>query len=470
MLGRSSVVLLLVACRVTPGPGEGALPGPVANPSCALQDDNALRLDCAITLDAPGPVDLLVMDGELVVRRFASDDTASEHAVTLWGLRAEHTYTVRVVPRSDPGAAWDERITTGALPQNIRLVAPPTGTSGTDAVLFPFQCGGPGHLVLVDTTDGEVLWYQPIIDGTDLPELLKVDGFEYDAERGSIVLLAGHKGVREIDWTGRVLLETGIFYGLERPTHHDVHSRGDLTYALNAAAHVEPDSEYVLDGVYVFGADGEVAATWDLRDHLTPSGAGPASGYWSLEFPGAVDYTHTNGLFVDEAGDWILSSRAMHTILKVVGDPDAPDFGDILWALTTNSGSAFESDFEVVSSGGITDLTFSDQHHANLDADGHLLMFDNGNGAELSRALDIVLDEALGTADIVDTWSLEEHCPIQSSAFRLPGGNVLVTCATSRSFSEFAPGVDAPVWTMKAECADTDDRPLAVRGQPISLD
>lgn len=464
----------LVAC--TPdepgGNGPGLAPDPQPAPMCQVQPDNALRIDCSYVLDEDAPLLVQVRKDGLEIDRATSDTPARTHAFTFWNLDPETTYTLRAVPGGRTDRAWEESVTTDPLPEVVDLAIERSGAPTVEHVLFPFQCGGPGHLVLVRASDGQVVWYQDITGGTQLGKNIRVDGFEFDAASGTVLALLGHLGVREFTFEGEVTFEAGKVLDppLGLPTHHDAHRLGDRRYVLNADAHIEADGAYVMDGVYVLAPDGSVEAEWSMRDHVTPSGGGPGGGYWQAEYPDAVDYTHTNNLYVDPSGDWLLSSRATNTTLKVRGDPDAADFGEIVWALNTWLGVPFASDFEVISSNGVTDqLILSDQHHTTFDDDGLLMMFDNGRPNDHSRGVALALDEANGVADIVDAWPLDQHCPIQGSIFRLPNQHVLLTCPTLRTFYEFAPGETTPLFTMGVQCAQGDEKPLVVRGQPVFL-
>ena len=81
---------------------------------------------------------------------------------------------------------------------------------------------------------------------------------------------------------------------------------------------------------------------------------------------------------------------------------------------------------------------FYRQHTASQLANGNVLLFDNGNerpqaeGGEYSRALELRLDDAAGTATKVWEYrpSPDIYAPIVSSAYRLDNGNTLVNFGT----------------------------------------
>ena len=93
---RSWILVLSLGCGSSaggqPGPGGGVDTHPTAGTSivsvaCALQDDNALRFDCVIVREAPGPVTLTVAG-----RDFRSEADHTEHTLALWGFRADTDY------------------------------------------------------------------------------------------------------------------------------------------------------------------------------------------------------------------------------------------------------------------------------------------------------------------------------------------------------------------------------------------
>lgn len=459
--------LLSLACAPDAPVGTPQPPAPPTTARCARQADNALRIDCTVPLGAPAPLDLRVLDARGLTVTARSLPAADLHQVTFWGLQPETAYAVRGTVPGQP--SWEEPVETGPLPPVVQFDAALTGTPTPEALLLPFQCGGSGRLVVMRPTDGEVLWYQEVGAGLDLPNFVKVEGFGLDSASGRIQVLYGHHGLRELLWSGEVVQHVPRS-SLPRPLHHDVLRVGPHLLALQADAHDEPDGSYVLDGVYVLDEGGEVVAEWDLRDHLAPTGGGPGSGYWTIEFPGAVDYTHANSLYVDDNGDWYLSFRLLDTVLKVRGALDAPDFGEILWALAPTDRGLLGNDLTVASTNGATDvLDFERQHHANLDEQGRLLLFDNRDAAEASRVLRIRIDEGAGVADIEEAWGLDVHCPVQGSATPLPNGHVLATCPTLQRIVELAPGQPEPVWEATLTCRASGERPLLMRAIPVTL-
>ncbi len=160
----------------------------------------------------------------------------------------------------------------------------------------------------------------------------------------------------------------------------------------------------------------------------------------------------------------------LDTVLKIAGDPLAPDFGQVRWVLPGSPVSPWWDAGDMVLTSDVTDdLTFEGQHHPSILPDGRMLLFDNERSPGESRTLVLDLDPVEGTADIVESWELGRLCPIQGSAFPLENGNVLATCASSTTFYELAPGVPEPVRTINPRCSGGFFFGYVPRAIPISL-
>lgn len=170
--------------------------------------------------------------------------------------------------------------------------------------------------------------------------------------------------------------------------------------------------------------DGGVAFLWDTFGHMSLDDIDPL-----IDRTGAVvDAAHANSIDVMADGSYLLSLRNMSEVVKV----DAVT-GDVLWVLGGHS-----SDFLFVNDplGG-----FSLQHGARELPDGHILLFDDGNGhvPPQSRAVEYELDPIGMTATLVQAF--ESAPPLYGFAMgyaeRLPDGHTLVTYGTTSRVQEF---------------------------------
>jgi hypothetical protein len=116
---------------------------------------------------------------------------------------------------------------------------------------------------------------------------------------------------------------------------------------------------------------------------------------------------------------------------------------------------------------GPGDVGFQGQHDVHLLSDGSLVLLDNGFPKEqTARALRYDLDEAGRTLTLLEAWDTGLECPVLGGVRELPGGDLLVTCDTSGTLFEFAPGTPEPVWVGQVRC-DSAFAPLVPRAIPV---
>lgn len=175
-------------------------------------------------------------------------------------------------------------------------------------------------------------------------------------------------------------------------------------------------TDNIMDGMLQeLSPDHEVLFQWNTWDHMSFGD----STYLERD---PRDYSHLNSVFVDDDGNWIVSSRGQAQVFKIDRDT-----GEVLWRL----GGA-TNDFTFVNDpfGGLCG-----QHTASLTKEGHLLLFDNGQycypevpeRGELTRIVEYELDEDAMTAELVWSYSREgAYCVSQGSAERLDNGNTFI--------------------------------------------
>ncbi len=117
----------------------------------------------------------------------------------------------------------------------------------------------------------------------------------------------------------------------------------------------------------------------------------------------------------------LISSRNQNTLFKVDRETD-----EIVWALGING------EFEMSE-----EDRFYHQHDPEIQDNGNIVMFDNGDPAirPYSRAIEVAYDEDGGTAEVV--WAYRHDPDIFSNiwgdADRLTNGNTLVTFGLRRA-------------------------------------
>jgi len=411
-----TALLLLLACseRELPTvPDTDTGTKPYAGP-CA-PTDGPLRFVC----DVPG-------GGTL---RWWPEDQPDEvregsgEQVTVWGLRPD----VETVLSYPDGS--EARLDPGDLPEAYAGIG------------VQLEGGGIGTwAVTTSPCDATLL---VVFDGVGRPRWTKahekkVLGLDVTPEGNLLAMLGGGSFV-EYDPTGELVWsatnETGF------PIHHDM-ARADTghTYVLAAKTYEVRGETYIVDVLLVYDEVGELVTTWELFDHL-PDIYVPTqrNGYWNVQFPGAIDFAHTNSVEVSPDGSLVLSLRWLDTVLVIEGDPEDPAFGTPrLWLSVDDQVPAELTDAPDLLLDGDP---FDGQHHATIDDDGVLRLFDNREMPEPSRATSYRIDgdEAVQEAQ----WVMEKNCPIQGSAYVLDGGDMLLTCATIRRIERFAASGEA---------------------------
>jgi hypothetical protein len=211
-----------------------------------------------------------------------------------------------------------------------------------------------------------------------------------------------HHDVIELD-DGNFLSMSYTFRDIDYPDIGTVHVAGDLLVEISP--------------------EGEIVWEWDSFDHLDPQRR--REGFDEVIIDPATlesshDWTHGNGLVYDAATDTVLfSMRHQDWVIQI----DRAT-GDILWRLGSEGDFALEQ--------GTWQFH---QHSPEWQADGTLLLYDNGLGnpdlafpQETSRAVRYLLDTGAMTARQEWEDGAEDFMTIiAGDADRLPDGSILVT-------------------------------------------
>ncbi|KAG9841378.1 hypothetical protein KCU98_g3297, partial [Aureobasidium melanogenum] len=184
---------------------------------------------------------------------------------------------------------------------------------------------------------------------------------------------------------------------------------------------------------------GEIVFEWRASDHFAindtfyPIG----SAGQSPEVP--FDFFHINSVDKDGSGNYIISSRFMHSIACI-----SADTGQILWTLGGRN-----NNFTDLSGGRATDFAW--QHHVSVQANSQLSIFDNANyrkwheklleGSEISRGMIVRLDMESMTVELVQEYMNpgSRGTPQQGSMQVLNSGNVLLGWGYHAEYTEYSP-------------------------------
>jgi hypothetical protein len=391
------------------------------------------------------PIKIEFTNGEETVM-FSVVPTGITTDIPVWGFHADSawSYVLRAGDTELHGV-----LGVASLPEDVVLNVAESGLPFSKVVqlVAPIDCSEGGFVTVIDAK-GRVRWYADT-KGVD------VDMVQY-TDADTFVLEVDQDAIAEFDVTGREVFRKDDFEG---PVHHDVFWRDELLYTLMSDARPASNGVvYVEEIVVAVDRTGTEVWRWDERDWLDPTLAdGAPDVFWDATYPNAIDAWHTNGIYVTEEHDVLVSLNAEDAVLRVSGET-----GAIEWVLDGGSaGGTGKPTFILQHNGG--DASFDKQHHPNLLPNGNLTLFDNTG----RRALELALDETAHVASYSGEWSVGLPCPYQSSLFPVADGWV-ATCADAHVFLEYdASRVETGRMTLS--CGNGEVLPRTSRGQPIDL-
>lgn len=344
---------------------------------------------------------------------------------------------IRCLPGDFPGLALTLHPDAGPPTPGYYLVGPVLRTTGH------------GYAMLMDG-HGVPVWYHATpagLDAVDVDNLLPgvvsyvpyveftfgsvTTQFElHDLARGTVSRVASD-GL-PLDLHELRVLPNGDFLVIANPITTGVDLTGLGTFGTNENM-VECDIQEVTPA-------GASVWQWQAIDHFDPvlDSLAPLTGM--ADGKPFVDPFHCNSIDVDEAGDLLVSARAMSSVFLV-----ARATGAVTWKLGGSSYTKDGARFIAVQGDPLT--SFHGQHDARFQPDGTLSMFDDQAGAPgPARAVVYSYDVTAGTAALL--W---QYRGTASSAgmgsFRITadGSRVIgwgIGGAPGRAFSEVTAGGD----------------------------
>ncbi|TFH43311.1 MAG: hypothetical protein E4H01_12235, partial [Lysobacterales bacterium] len=263
--------------------------------------------------------------------------------------------------------------------------------------------------VMVDT-EGYVVWYRP-------GDTLTSNAFTRRENRDFVFKSTlGLEVVTPMNEVVATLRETDASLRTGRNTfviHHDLITTpwNTLLFLVRAGTGTLNDTTWVVDEIWEWDPDTDAFdVRWAAKDFLSPA---TDRGLHSRP----DDWLHANSISFGPRDNVIVSLFWTHEVVSI-----APDYQSIEWRLG-GAASSFIVDGAAMAAG---------QHTAAEVSPNHVLLFDNGldrpGGGLFSRASEIELDHAGGTARIV--WEFRPqpdiYAPFISSARRLGSGNTIV--------------------------------------------
>ena len=363
--------------------------------------------------------------------RTGSDSAEMDGGGTLeiWGVRAETDCAVSIAAAPAGGGTTEEAAlgwTSGSLPAGLPEFSVEQGAGSMAAgitLLGPVPKQGDRDLldyygIGVDE-DGEVVWLYTDADGAGQDHYVRSMG------DGTMMLLYDQL-VRRITPGGQTIAEIGS--GQMGVSHHDALPLpdGDVLFMVNESQTVDVPElggavTLVGDGLARVSPAGEVVWTWSTFDHLdTQRFPGELSQNRAMSGSG-LDWTHGNGLALSPDGNSVLySSRSQSWIVKI-----SLDSGEVEWILGEDGDFALDP----AGAGGGESGWFYNQHAPEMQADGTILIYDNGNerpGGESTRAVRYQLDEQAMTATEILSWEAPVFTFRMGDANLLADGNLMI--------------------------------------------
>jgi len=407
--------------------------------------------------------------------------------VTIGRLRASRTYNYRVWAINRNGelaGTLDGTFTTGALPpalmQNIYTLR---GRMTPPVVILP-QIGPPGAfqgfvgLDLQSADAPQIVWYYSNAPSTASGRL-QVDSAINIIQESSGNLLISDAGTggptaadsfyRDINPDGTILQQSPFDCSVSPPAStapagwlwgqgNDIHEqlRLDVAGVPGAVLHLgmivkdpffdaglAPQGSRLQMGISIRRWNptaGTDTLVWDPFSFLDPinertnaTNSDPGINSNSRAMMACAgsalpveEWTHSNSLQVAPTGEILQSIRHLDTVIAI-----SPMFDRIAWRI-----GRFSSNFAFLDPSD----KFYHQHFARMLPNGHLLLFDNGNGRPAtegglySRGLELALDWNTMTASKIWQYrhrlaggnSTYKYSSSQGEAIRLENGNTLV--------------------------------------------
>lgn len=424
MTPRIPLLLALVACSSGPGPGTGndsGTTGPYTTGLAAtLSQSEQVRAVWYIDWDQPAAGTGWIEYGltEDLGQATPISPSATSHDIALLGLKPGRTYFARAVTELDDGIQLaSDLLTIDTVLPPPEFEAPTLSVSEPGSQLATgflqvsqIQKDGSTWMMVLDG-EGDVVWWRkgrpgtmvvtsrPSINGTDLLYA------EWDAAQMDEVGFL-HRVAIDGRSASETLLDTG---------HHDFVEWGDGTLGF-LGFEVDPvdkiATDRVLESEEGTALPGQTTTIWSwlddypqdpwvICDHMTAG--------WPQN-PTFDEWTHTNSLMTDPSGEhYFLMSKFQDSLLKVNRAS-----GELVWQLNGRYGDITTYGDSPWTAVGDTAL-FSHAHMSHLyeapagsGFDLCFAVFDNGlhRAPELSRALEVCVDEATMSAEI--TWVYED--------------------------------------------------------------
>lgn len=347
------------------------------------------------------------------------------HSRTLLGLPidADVEFTIH----DETGAlAAAQTITTGTIPRDWSSFTV-AGEASWEGFVVMGVFGAMADVVVLDPKGRPVWWWTDASADAQVIRAFPVsDGTGIAASFGG-TQLGESPTIAVSDW----LAGTQRSVELAEFTH-DFVERGDGGFAALTVVihHDEYTNECVSDGITEFDFEGGTERIWDAWDAY--AGRTKACDEY------IEGWSHANALDWDEAkGQYTVGLRNLST-LSVIDRATRTE----AWSLGEYGSISLSN----------PDDAFIGQHQFEHLANGNVLLFDNGaSNTKQSRVVELSMDAAAGTAEVVWSYTPEPAVYVYAlgDVVRLSNGNTLIDWSTSGRLEEVSPNGET-VWQLDA--------------------
>jgi hypothetical protein len=372
---------------------------------------------------------------------------AVPRAVVSTGLVFGESYAWRTRGDAAPGWGPTRRFDIAAVPTEFPTFVITTfgGSVQPGLTLFNLRRGNgaSASYLLAVTETGDLVWYLPW------------DGIVSDVrllDSGRVLFVGNNRGVEAL-LNGQIAWKSPDDDDL--PVHHEVMSLpgGDVLAIVNRFEDIELDGvtkSWNGDEIIVFQrATNQIIWRWNAFDHLSILDHDEQKYATSGQ---TFDWTHANSATYEPAdGSINFSVRHLSRIVNI----DYPS-----GAINYQMGFAMPS-----GQAPFGDNLFSWQHSPELQPNGNLLIYDNGNRRDhivqteatgVTKAVEVAFSgDPPTSASIVWEWTLPTYNRGFGDADRLANGNTLVVAGRHQTIHE----VDAngqEVWRLESVLGSAD--------------
>ncbi|GAB4142395.1 MAG: hypothetical protein Fur0037_09600 [Planctomycetota bacterium] len=484
-----ALLLLLAGCHESDSPAAVASrPPEFVGQVTIAPNANAwapLAMVLSLETNVPTRVELRISDPDRSWNVVAEKDFATNHpSVPVIGMRPGLLHRVEVLVRDENGnaAVWPQPLefTTPPLPPYFPPITVQTSEPQQmepGVTLLPIMSIEPGSFPVMIDAEGQVVWY---LDCSQIIGDAQTSAFPM--RNGHLMLISDRRVLTEVDMLGNVIqvYSASRYHGAIPGTialdtdsfHHDfveMPEGSDSDYAVIGtelrtlpnypASEVDPmqtapTADVIGDEILEFRRNGEIVRRHRLLDILDPyrisyDGLGT---FWDDYYARSTeDWSHANAIVLDPRTDsWIVSMRHQEAVIQIQRTT-----GQIEWILG-DPGRWMEPWRSYLLTPVGLDFQYSYHQHApELQPDGTIFLFDNGNGRAVppnprmsrqqsySRAVQYRPDPAARTVQQLWSYGGPPGTSMPSffsgavgSAYVQPAtGNVLVC-----SGAQFAPG------------------------------